>query len=429
MSGLLPRTTENQQNGAFTNLTVQNLNVTLVGFINSLVANSLNVANFIVNTFTSNTINSNIINTQVENVTQELNINTSIGQGIELNCTNTSVVNNEISFNKNGVYGGSAGLNLVTNETYLWSQNALKFGTSGTERLRIDSAGIATDNTANNVLALQGTTLVSKNNLIDTATPQTLTNKMINSSTNSILINGTNVDLLLNQDVRLNSSPIFLNLGVQALVNGGVITVPSGGGTLAKTTDVQTLLNKTINSANNTLQVNGVNINTLINQAVLTSSTPTFSDIILTNFGHVQRANSVVNALSTTITVAGVFTAINIASLSTTFSNLFSSSGNTGVTYTDATTRKFLVSYSISMSSNGNQLTAGRLTLNGTAITGTTSITHSHGGGVGISTATASAIIQLSNTNVVDMQITNQTNTNAIVVSWASLVLAELPAV
>ena len=71
---------------------------------------------------------------------------------------------------------------------------------------------------------------------------------------------------------------------------------------------------------------------------------------------------------------------------------------------------------------------SARLTDNGTVIPGTTMISHCHGGGVGIVTITGSSITQLANNDVVDIQITNQSSNNAIVVSWLTLTLMELPA-
>ena len=86
-----------------------------------------------------------------------------------------------------------------------------------------------------------------------------------------------------------------------------------------------------------------------------------------------------------------------------------------------------MVNYTVSMSTNGNQLVAARLVLNGVAITGTVGIGHCHGGGVGISVVSGTS--QFSTGNMIDIQITNQTNTASVVVSWVTVVLTELPAI
>lgn len=282
MSGLLPRTTENQQEGTFTNLTVQNLTVSLVGFVNSLVANTVSIGSFVISNLTATTATVTTADVNELNISEDIAIDTAIGQGISLNCTNNAITNNEVAFGKSSAYGGSVGLNLATDETYLWSQNSLKFGTNATERLRIPTAGIALDNAATDVLALQGTTLVSKNNVADTSSAQTLTNKTINSGANTIEISsasGANINDLINQDVRSTASPVFNVIGITAVNNAGIITVPPGGGEFAKISDVQTLTNKTIDSSFNTVQVGGININSLINQDVRSTASPSFATI------------------------------------------------------------------------------------------------------------------------------------------------------
>ena|ERR1700761_2656814 len=149
---------------------------------------------------------------------------------------------NDIQFSSNGTPIFYVGENPLSSDSYLWAQNDFKIGTDFTERLRIPQTGIALDNTATSILALQGatTTLVSKNNVIDTSSVQTLTNKTINSNNNTIIagaVSGTpNLNTVLNQNVSTTAIPqfegmIFNNAGIQSLrtypVHGTV--GPSGG--------------------------------------------------------------------------------------------------------------------------------------------------------------------------------------------------------
>ena len=170
-------------------------------------------------------------------------------------------------------------------------------------------------------------------NVLGTTDNQIITNKTINSANNTLQINGTNVNSLINQDIRTSSSPSFNNI---TLSNGsptittatGTLSLPTTTGTVALTSDIpssssfvtlsgnqtitgtktfssapiistitnigtltlptttttligidtsDTLTNKQINSSNNTLLItssplSSINVNSLINQDIRTTS-------------------------------------------------------------------------------------------------------------------------------------------------------------
>ena len=136
--------------------------------------------------------------------------------GLQVNNTNAAGTAGGMMCLNNGTQCFEVGVNNSTNEAYLFNRQntAMKFATNFVERLRIDGAGITNDNTITNILGLNGTSLRTKTNVADTSTAQTLTNKTLDSAANTITI---------------TSSPLA-----------------------------------------------AANINTILNQAVTTTSTPTF---------------------------------------------------------------------------------------------------------------------------------------------------------
>jgi len=134
-----------------------------------------------------------------------------------ITVNNTSATSgNDILFQNSGVNVVGFGVNQATNEAYSWvyANQPYKIGTNNAERLRIAAAGIANDNTLVNMLGLQGTTLSYKNNVADTSTAQVLTNKTLDSASNTLTITNAplaaaNVNTLIDQALLMSSSPTF----------------------------------------------------------------------------------------------------------------------------------------------------------------------------------------------------------------------------
>lgn len=207
----------------------------------------------------------------------------------------------------------------------------------------------------------------------------------------------------------------------------------------------QTLSNKNISSSTNNISITSgalvnQNINSVINQELLTSSSPTFNlltaaRITESNFSAISKFNGIINVSPTPISAAGVFVNLFSATTPTTLitNNFTSPTTSSPITYTGVNSRWFQITYNVScINDDGvSSFTVGtRLTLNGTAISGTTSYNHIHGliGGTdAYSYNSNSRILQLNNNDVIQIQVANLNNANDVLVSWWTFSLIELP--
>lgn len=114
------------------------------------------------------------------------NGNLAVNQPLDLSLTNNGLV-----VRSAGIFKFECGHSQLADDSYIRSVPDLNIAVGGSERLRFLSTGISNDNTITNLLGLQGTTLVYKNNLID--------------------------DTLVNQDVRNVSSPTFVSPSITSL--------------------------------------------------------------------------------------------------------------------------------------------------------------------------------------------------------------------
>jgi hypothetical protein len=170
---------------------------------------------------------------------------------------------NDILFQNTGTNIVGFGANQSTSEAYAWvfANQPLKIGTNNTERLRIAAAGIANDNSITSILGLSGTTLAHKDNVLDTSSVQTLSNKTLDSAANTITItssplSATNINSVLNQDVRTTASPTFTAVGTG-------LGVPDAGSELqfsTSTTNGRKLVFVDSASPANSFQYTGIGI-------------------------------------------------------------------------------------------------------------------------------------------------------------------------
>lgn len=86
---------------------------------------------------------------------------------------------NGLLFRENGTDIVGFGSNSFDPFSYIWTyaNRPFRIATNNAERLRIAAGGIANDNSITNILGLNGTTLAYKNDVVDTSTAQTLSNK------------------------------------------------------------------------------------------------------------------------------------------------------------------------------------------------------------------------------------------------------------
>ena len=154
--------------------------------------------------------------------------------------------------------------------------------------------GVTTDFTIPYLLTIDQTsgTLYQRNDVVFLSVSQTLTQKEIDSSFNDILIQSIDINSLIDQSVQNSASPTFVNLFLTDIPTDYTrtffLTVDQTTGEFYQRNDVvtlgvtQTLVNKSIDTYNNTITVNGTNINVLLAQNLEATSSPTFEQLFLT---------------------------------------------------------------------------------------------------------------------------------------------------
>lgn len=232
--------------------------------------------------------------------------NSTSQNGIVLNQLNAGNGQTEYSLYRGGTDYAGFGYNSSTNETYLFAYagtpgNPLKIGTNYTERIKILSTGIPLDTSITNILGLNGTTLSYRNDIVTLADTQTLTNKTLTSP----LINSPTISGGLYRTSAGTSSVIF---NTAPLTANRTMSWFDASDTLVGVNVAQALSNKIIDSSLNTININSVNVNTLINQDVRTSASPTFASLtttgtsmsLLNGYMLTQTASAAVSAATPT---------------------------------------------------------------------------------------------------------------------------------
>lgn len=339
MSGLYPRTSEGTQNGVFSDLTVQTLGVNLVAYINSLVVTTLNVANCIFGSITSANILGNpsmsfntggntvlnipstgIINDNSDNNLLTINSSTknleyrTVGSLPAINPFNQSLnTTNDVSFNSVGISNNTvAGLEMVSSPSsdcyidfthipddfrgrilYSNSQDKLYLYTGSVNQIQLNTGALTStvplcsntflDQAGGNTSTINGDTATNKSN------NQTFSNKTINSSNNTLTITNspllnTNINSLINQDVRTTASPQFQKVFTGTLNNGLDVLIPNNSGVIALTSDLNSYVTLAtdqtvsgIKTFSNTFKVTGPKITPLPTTPMLSAGLDTLN--------------------------------------------------------------------------------------------------------------------------------------------------------
>ena len=290
-------------------------------------------------TITSGTLAAANVNTLLNQDLLTTSSPTFAGLGLTTAVFHPIVVNNTLSTSGNDILFQNSGTNIVgfganvtTSEAYafVYANQPLKFGTNNAERLRIDAAGISNDNTITNILGLNGTSLRTKTNVADTSTAQTFTNKTIDSASNTI-------------------------------------TITSGG-------------------------LSGANVNTVLNQAVTTTSTPTFG--ITTISYATSAAGLVIDNTNTGVSTSGVVCRVNGTSTlnlgvnaSTSEPYLYTLTSTPLKFGTNGTERLRISSVGLITTSNCNSITQGITVNNSYALGSKADYAYSSAGGAFFSSA------------------------------------------
>lgn len=284
MTGLLPRNS-GSQNENLNNITTNDLTVNSVAVINSLIAPNITITNINATTATVSglaTVGSLDITSNPSSSSTRRQLTLETSGAVTINTGLVDLTSNQVLQNKkfgnpldNTIDvvinpGGSSGTSTNLNFSQTANTNIAFPTTAGTLALTSQIPGITINNASGVAAAVYASAASSSTNAVF----------------NGIIGDGTTTT---------------------------VISAPGGGGniTLSCTPNIvqlsaaQTLTNKTIDSASNTLTItnsplSNANINTLLNQSTLTTAAPTFAGLTLTGDINIG-SNSIGNSSATQI--------------------------------------------------------------------------------------------------------------------------------
>lgn len=368
MSGLIPRNQPSSGSGSFTDLTVQSLTVSAVGFINNLIANTISVTSLVLGSITTTIINGN----------PGVNI---IATPAQVNGATILSVSNTAS---------------VTNKSLVDNSTSIVDNTDATKKIIFDAGG--TTGTSTTLAGVQASNIiVTLPNITDTLVGRQTTDSLHNKS---LVCDSTNfwtdaVDS--SKKIGFSTTPASTGTIVllqSAATSSRTITFPDATDTLVGKNTVDILTNKTINSASNTLTItnsplSNTNINSLINQDVRTTASPTFNSLSFTN--GISEFGGTVADFSGSFVQSGV-TNVTAYTLSTTSNHAYMVDFSVTAYVTSVTSGTDLGKTFFQKTISGVTNTGGTVTLNATFQN--SFATNSISGGIAIASSGTSALFQ-----------------------------------
>ena len=146
-----------------------------------------------------------------------------------------------------------------------------------------------------------------------------------------------------------------------------------------------------------------------------------------TSYAAFCRYTLTANVLTTPTTTPGAFVSVTSQALSSIPLSLFNISGNNGVSYAGTASRRFLISYNVTVNTAANTNYTLRVLLNGTtALAQSYAMSHIHTGVTAPNTASCTFIQLLSTGNSLQLEIANTGGTQALLCQYITFSAVQL---